>query len=70
MRKKIDSKRGRNIYSKRMSVVEPVFGNIRWAKGLSRFSLRGKYKVNVQWLLYCTVHNIEKILNFGCLSAA
>ena len=70
MMKKIDTEEGRRIYSQRMKIVEPVFGNIRWAKGLSRFTLRSKRKVNVQWLLYCTVHNIEKILNFGCLSAA
>lgn len=70
MVKKIDTDKGRKVYSKRMSIVEPVFGNIRWAKGLTRFTLRGKQKVNVQWLLYCTVHNIEKILNFGCLRAA
>lgn len=70
MMKKIDTEEGRRIYSQRMKIVEPVFGNIRWAKGLSRFTLRTKRKVNVQWLLYCTVHNIEKIVNFGCLSAA
>jgi Transposase and inactivated derivatives len=65
MAAKIDTLRGRTIYSKRMSIVEPVFGNLRWAKGLSRFTLRRKKKVNVQWLLYCMVHNIEKICNFG-----
>jgi transposase len=65
MAAKIDTARGRTIYSKRMSIVEPVFGNVRWAKGLSRFTLRGKKKVNIQWLLYCMVHNIEKICNFG-----
>ncbi|MBD3344060.1 MAG: hypothetical protein GF401_03255, partial [Chitinivibrionales bacterium] len=47
---------GRKIYSKRMSVVEPVFGNIRWAKGMHRFTLRTKRKVNVQWLFYCLIH--------------
>lgn len=65
MRKKIDTDEGRKIYSKRMSIVEPVFGNIRWAKGLSRFTLRTKRKVNVQWLFYCLVHNIEKICRVG-----
>ncbi len=30
-----------------------------------RFTLRGQLKVNIQWALYCLVHNIEKILNFG-----
>jgi hypothetical protein len=65
MAAKIDTAQGRTIYSKRMSIVEPVFGNLRWAKGLSRFTLRTKKKVNVQWLLYCMVHNIGKICNFG-----
>jgi transposase len=70
MRSKIDTENGREIYSKRMSIVEPVFGNIRWSKGMSRFTLRSKRKVNVQWLMYCTVHNIEKIMNFGYHEAA
>ncbi|MBD3345016.1 MAG: IS1182 family transposase, partial [Chitinivibrionales bacterium] len=56
MRNKIDTEYGRKIYSKRMSVVEPVFGNIRWAKGMHRFTLRTKRKVNVQWLFYCLIH--------------
>jgi len=34
-------------------------------KGLDKFSLRGKVKVNIQWLLYCMVHNIEKVANYG-----
>jgi transposase len=65
MAEKIDSKRGRKIYNRRMAIVEPVFGNIRFLKRLDRFTLRGKIKVNIQWLLYCLVHNIEKITNYG-----
>jgi hypothetical protein len=34
-------------------------------KGLDRFTLSGVVKVNIQWMLYCLVHNIEKILHFG-----
>jgi len=45
--------------------VEPVFGNIRACKRMDRFTLRGRIKVNLQWLLCCLVHNIEKIVNFG-----
>ena len=57
---------GRRKYSKRMSIVEPVFGsNIRTCKRMDRFTLRGKTKVNIQWMLYCLVHNIEKIINYG-----
>jgi transposase len=62
---KIDTERGRKIYPQRLAVIEPVFANIRVHKRLDRFTLRGKAKVNVQWLLYCMVHNMEKILNYG-----
>ena len=62
---KIDSEQGRHIYSKRLGIVEPVFGNIRENKGLRRFSLRGKGKVDMQWKLFCMIHNIEKIKNYS-----
>jgi len=65
MIKKIESERGKRIYPLRIAIVEPVFGNIRTQKRLDRFTLRGKEKVNIQWLLYCMVHNIEKVLNYG-----
>ena len=65
MREKIDTPEGRKIYGKRIGIVEPVFGNIRSCKRMDRFTLRGKVKVNIQWKLYCLVHNIEKILNYG-----
>ena len=69
MKKRIDSDYGKMIYAHRMSVVEPVFANIGTNKGLDRFSLRGKAKVQGQWQLYCMVHNIEKIMNYGELAA-
>jgi hypothetical protein len=69
MKKRVDSVEGRQIYSHRMSVVEPVFGNIGSNKGLNRFSLRGKRKVQGQWRLYCMMHNIEKLANYGRMAA-
>jgi hypothetical protein len=27
--------------------------------------LRGRIKINIQWMLYCMVHNIEKLVNYG-----
>ena len=68
MKKRVDSKQGKAIYGHRMSVVEPVFGNIGTNKRLNRFSLRGKSKVQGQWQLYCLVHNIEKLANYGAVS--
>ncbi len=65
MKQKIDTAEGRVTYSKRLGIVEPVFGNIRACKRMDRFTLRGRNKVNIQWMLYCLVHNIEKITNFG-----
>jgi hypothetical protein len=62
---KIDTPAAREIYGQRLAIVEPVFGNIRSQKRLDRFTLRGKIKVTIQWLLYCMVHNIEKILHYG-----
>jgi len=67
MKARIDSEQGKAIYSQRMSVVEPVFGNLTTNKGLRCFSLRGKAKVQGQWQLFCLVHNIEKLQNFGSL---
>lgn len=65
MKQKIDTPEGRKMYGKRLAIVEPVFGNIRAQKRLDRFTLRGRGKVNIQWRLYCLVHNIEKILHYG-----
>lgn len=65
MAEKVDSEKGRKIYPQRIAIVEPVFGNIRTNKRLDRFTLRSKIKVNIQWVLYCMVHNIEKIANYG-----
>ena len=62
---KIDTERGRKLYPHRIAIVEPVFANIRTNKRLDCFTLRGKVKVNNQWLLYCMVHNLEKIVHFG-----
>jgi transposase len=70
MRSKIDTAEGREIYSRRMGIVEPVFGNIRCCKGLDRFTLRTREKVNIQWVLYTIVHNIEKIAKYGLLEGA
>ena len=69
MKERIDSDKGKEIYSHRMSVVEPVFGNMESNKNLNRFSLRGLEKVGAQWRLFCIIHNIEKLANYGNLAA-
>lgn len=65
MIRKFDSAKGRFLYSRRMGIVEPVFGNIRNALGLKQFLLRGKAKVDIQWKLFCIVHNLKKVFRFA-----
>jgi transposase len=65
MKRKIDSEEGRYQYSRRLAIVEPVFGNICNSRKLRRLSLRGRRKVNNQWLLYGLVHNIGKIQRYA-----
>ncbi|HTF97026.1 MAG TPA: transposase [Cellvibrio sp.] len=43
--------------------IFPIVSN----KGLRRFSLRGKAKVQGQWQLFCLIHNMEKLANYGNL---
>ncbi|MEE9121229.1 MAG: transposase, partial [Syntrophobacteria bacterium] len=62
---KVDTEKGRKIYPRRIAIAEPVFANIRTHKRMDRFTLRGKIKVDIQWMLYCMVHNIGKIANYG-----
>jgi len=68
MKIRVDSEYGKQIYSHRMSTVEPVFANIGTNKHLKRFSLRGKTKVQGQWQLFSLIHNIEKLNNYGKLN--
>jgi hypothetical protein len=60
MREKIDTPKYKKIYSRRMGIVEPVFADITYCKGITRFTLRTQKKVSIQWQLYCVVHNIGK----------
>jgi Transposase DDE domain len=68
MKRHVDSALGKHYYSHRMSVVEPVFANIGTNKGLNRFTLWGKQKVQCQWWLYCMVYNIEKLMRYGAIT--
>lgn len=65
MKQKIDTPQGRQQYSRRLGIVEPVVGHIRSTIGLMRFSLRGCRKVDIQWKLYCIVHNLTKVHRYG-----
>ena len=69
MRRKLMTKRGRTVYAKRKGVVEPVFGQIKQARGLRQFLLRGLENVRTEWELWCLTHNLLKLHRFGGLPA-
>jgi transposase len=61
MRDKLESKTGASIYKLRKSTVEPVFGQIKEAKGFRSFLLRGLEKVRGEWELMALSHNLMKL---------
>ena len=65
MARKLRTKNGRAIYRRRKTIVEPVFGQIKEARGFRQFSLRGLAKVNGEWRLVCLTHNLLKVWRSG-----
>ena len=61
MRTKLARAGRRSRYRLRKSVVEPVFGQIKQARGFRQFMLRGLKKAQGEWSLICTVHNLLKL---------
>ncbi len=61
MRRKLKTKAGKAVYAARKAIVEPVFGQIKQARGFRQFLLRGIEKVRGEWSLVCLTHNILKL---------
>jgi transposase len=61
MRRKLQTKVGKAVYAARKYVVEPVFGQIKQARGFRQFVLRGIRKVQGEWALVCLTHNILRL---------
>ena len=61
MRAKLRTPAGRAVYARRKGIVEPVFGQIKEARGFRRFLLRGLTQVAAEWALICMTHNILKL---------
>lgn len=67
MARKLRTKKGRETYSKRKEIVEPVFGQIKEVRGFRRFSLRGLGNVMSEWDLICLTHNLLKLFRSGLM---
>ena len=65
MQRKLRTARGRATYKKRKAVLEPVFGQIKAARGLRAFLLRGLENVRAEWSLICLTHNLLKLFVAG-----
>jgi transposase len=61
MTRKVQTQAGAAIYAARKKIVEPVIGQIKQARGFRQFLLRGLAKVQGEWSLVCTTHNILKL---------
>jgi transposase len=61
MKQKLKTKVGKAVYAARKCVVEPVFGQIKQARGFRQFLLRGKEKVKGEWALLCMTHNVLRL---------
>ena len=66
MQHKLRTATGKLLYAARKHIVEPVFGQIKSARGIRKFLLRGLKKVSAEWQLICLTHNILKIWRRAC----
>lgn len=61
MRRRIKQGGYRSRYRSRKHIVEPVFGQIKTARGFRQLLFRGIDKVKHEWALICTAHNLAKL---------
>ena len=61
MKQKLKTEAGKALYKMRKAIVEPVFGQIKAARGIRAFLLRGMEKASAEWKLICTTHNPLKL---------
>jgi transposase len=65
MAAKVRTPAGKAVYARRKVIVEPVFGQIKEARGFRRFLLRGLQNIRGEWRLVCLTHNLLKIWRYG-----
>jgi hypothetical protein len=70
MAAKVRTCAGRALYARRKVIVEPVFGQIKDARGFRRFLLRGLANIRGEWRLICLTHNLLKIWRYTCAPSA
>ena len=61
MDRKVTNAKGNALYRRRQAIIEPVFGQIKHARGIRGFSRRGKNAAESEWKLICGTHNLLKL---------
>jgi len=68
MARKLKTKKGRAVYARRKTIVEPVFGQIDTVQNGRKLLLRGKEAARDQWRFHCAIHNLLKLHRAGGLA--
>lgn len=63
MRAVLETEAGHAVYARRKATVEPVFGQVKWARGFKQLSFRGLIKNRLEWLFVAATHNVRKLWN-------
>ena len=61
MRRVLASERGGELYRRRQAIIEPVFANTKFNRGIDRFRRRGRAAVRAEWRLITATHNFPKL---------
>jgi transposase len=67
MARKLRTKKGREVYARRKTIVEPVFGQLDTVQNARQLLLRGKQAARDQWRFQCAIHNLLKLHRAGGL---
>ena len=61
MRRVLATERGGELYGQRQAIIEPVFANTKFNRGIDRFRRRGRAAVRAEWRLITATHNLLKL---------
>ena len=70
MARKLRTKKGRETYAKRKGMIEPIFGQIKQARGFRQFLMRGMENMRGEWRLVCMTHNLLKLFRSQQIATA
>jgi transposase len=61
MRERLATERGAELYGKRQPMIEPVFGQTKFNRGIDRFHRRARHAARTEWRLITATHNLLKL---------